>query len=84
MGVVRRFFIRPSHAAVQAPGIQSARHSSVPSIPQCPVVVEDVGLDRNAPEEITALNEVPTNPVGKVDRVALPQLADAAVNRHLA
>lgn len=37
-----------------------------------------------APDEIIALNEMPTNAVGKVDRVALKQLADAAVNRHLA
>ncbi len=37
-----------------------------------------------APEEIIVLDEMPTNAVGKVDRVALQQLADAAVNRHLA
>ncbi len=37
-----------------------------------------------APEEIVVLDEMPTNAVGKVDRVALKQMADAAVNRHLA
>ena len=36
-----------------------------------------------APEEIVVLDEMPTNAVGKVDRVALKQMADAAVNRHL-
>jgi hypothetical protein len=30
------------------------------------------------------LIEMPTNAVGKVDRVALMQMVDAAVNRHLA
>jgi acyl-CoA synthetase (AMP-forming)/AMP-acid ligase II len=37
-----------------------------------------------APEEIMVLDEMPANAVGKVDRVALKQMADAAVNRHLA
>jgi long-chain acyl-CoA synthetase len=37
-----------------------------------------------APDEIIVLDEMPTNCVGKVDRVALQKLADAAVNRHLA
>jgi long-chain acyl-CoA synthetase len=37
-----------------------------------------------APEEIAVLDEMPTNAVGKVDRVALQQMADAAVNRHMA
>jgi acyl-CoA synthetase (AMP-forming)/AMP-acid ligase II len=37
-----------------------------------------------APEEIIVLDEMPINAVGKVDRVALVQMADAAVNRHLA
>jgi long-chain acyl-CoA synthetase len=36
-----------------------------------------------APEEIVQLDEMPTNAVGKVDRAALQQMADAAVNRHL-
>jgi acyl-coenzyme A synthetase/AMP-(fatty) acid ligase len=30
------------------------------------------------------LDEMPVNAVGKVDRVALKQMADAALNRHLA
>jgi hypothetical protein len=30
------------------------------------------------------LDEVPTNAVGKVDRLALLRLAEAALNRHLA
>jgi long-chain acyl-CoA synthetase len=37
-----------------------------------------------APEDIRVLDEMPTNAVGKVDRVVLKQIADAAVNRHLA
>jgi acyl-coenzyme A synthetase/AMP-(fatty) acid ligase len=37
-----------------------------------------------APEAIVVLDEMPTNAVGKVDRVALKQMADSAVNRHLA
>ncbi len=36
-----------------------------------------------APGEIVVLDEMPTTAVGKVDRVALKQLADAALNRHL-
>jgi acyl-coenzyme A synthetase/AMP-(fatty) acid ligase len=36
-----------------------------------------------APDEIIVLDEMPTNAVGKVDRVALKQLADAGANRHL-
>jgi long-chain acyl-CoA synthetase len=37
-----------------------------------------------SPDEIVALNEMPTNAVGKVDRAALKQLAEEAVNTHLA
>jgi acyl-coenzyme A synthetase/AMP-(fatty) acid ligase len=37
-----------------------------------------------APDEIIVLDEMPTSAVGKVDRVALKALAEAAVNRHLA
>src|SRR4051812_40354503 len=37
-----------------------------------------------APDDIVVLEELPINAVGKVDRAALKQLADAAVNRHLA
>ncbi|MGD9724464.1 MAG: class I adenylate-forming enzyme family protein [Pirellulales bacterium] len=36
-----------------------------------------------APDEIVVLDEMPLNAVGKVDRVALKQMADAAANRHL-
>ncbi|HEV7279741.1 MAG TPA: AMP-binding protein [Pirellulaceae bacterium] len=36
-----------------------------------------------APDEIVVLEEMPTNAVGKVDRVALRRLPDAAVNRHI-
>jgi acyl-CoA synthetase (AMP-forming)/AMP-acid ligase II len=36
-----------------------------------------------APDEIVVIDEMPVNAVGKVDRVALKELADAAVNRHL-
>jgi long-chain acyl-CoA synthetase len=36
-----------------------------------------------APDEVIVLDEIPTTAVGKVDRVTLKQLADAAVNRHI-
>jgi len=36
-----------------------------------------------APDEMIVLDQMPTNAVGKTDRVALQQMADAAVNRHL-
>jgi acyl-coenzyme A synthetase/AMP-(fatty) acid ligase len=36
-----------------------------------------------APDEIVVLDEMPTNAVGKVDRVALKEMAEAVVNRHL-
>jgi len=37
-----------------------------------------------APDEIIVIDEMPINAVGKVDRVALKQMAEAAANRHLA
>jgi acyl-CoA synthetase (AMP-forming)/AMP-acid ligase II len=37
-----------------------------------------------APDEIVVLDEMPINAVGKVDRAALKQMAEAIVNRHLA
>lgn len=36
-----------------------------------------------APDEIVVLDSMPTNAVGKIDRVALRQLADGSINRHL-
>jgi acyl-coenzyme A synthetase/AMP-(fatty) acid ligase len=36
-----------------------------------------------APDEIVVLDEMPTTAIGKVDRVALKQLADASINRHI-
>jgi long-chain acyl-CoA synthetase len=36
-----------------------------------------------APDEIVVLDEMPTNAVGKVDRVALKEMAESAANRHL-
>jgi acyl-coenzyme A synthetase/AMP-(fatty) acid ligase len=36
-----------------------------------------------APDEIIILDEMPTTAVGKVDRVALKQLTEAAINRHV-
>ncbi len=36
-----------------------------------------------APDEIIVLNEMPTTAVGKEDRVALKEMANAEVNRHL-
>src|SRR5262249_8566422 len=37
-----------------------------------------------APDDIVVLDEMPTNAVGKVDRVALKELAHDGVNAHLA
>src|SRR6185503_5015928 len=37
-----------------------------------------------APDEIVLLDEMPINAVGKVDRVALKQMAAASTNAHLA
>jgi acyl-coenzyme A synthetase/AMP-(fatty) acid ligase len=53
-----------------------------------PTVAELMRFSRDrvgykAPEEIIVLDEMPINAVGKVDRVALVQMADAATNRHL-
>jgi acyl-coenzyme A synthetase/AMP-(fatty) acid ligase len=36
-----------------------------------------------APEEIIVLDEMPNNAAGKVDRMVLKRLADAAINRQL-
>jgi acyl-coenzyme A synthetase/AMP-(fatty) acid ligase len=36
-----------------------------------------------APDEIIVLDQMPLNAVGKVDRVALKQMADAGINSHL-
>jgi acyl-coenzyme A synthetase/AMP-(fatty) acid ligase len=54
-----------------------------------PTVAELMQFSRDrvgykAPEEIIVLEEMPINAVGKVDRVALMQMADASANRHLA
>jgi len=35
-----------------------------------------------APDDIVVLDEMPMNAAGKVDRVALKQMADAAVQRR--
>jgi acyl-coenzyme A synthetase/AMP-(fatty) acid ligase len=53
-----------------------------------PTIAELIQFSRarigyKAPEEIIVLDEMPTNAVGKVDRVALRNLADAVVNRHM-
>ena len=53
-----------------------------------PTIAELIEFSRarvgyKAPDEIVVLDEMPTNAVGKVDRVALKQMADAAINRHL-
>jgi acyl-coenzyme A synthetase/AMP-(fatty) acid ligase len=54
-----------------------------------PTTAELIGFSRarvgyKAPDEIVVMEEMPLNAVGKVDRVALKQMAGAAVNRHLA
>ena len=56
---------------------------------QPPTVAELIQFSKarvgyKAPDEIIVLDEMPLNAVGKVDRVALKQLADAAANSHLA
>ena len=53
-----------------------------------PTIAELIAFSRarvgyKAPEEIILLAEMPTNAVGKVDRTALLQMADATINRHL-
>lgn len=58
-----------------------------PEVPR-PTLVELMQFSRarvgyKAPEEVIVLDKLPTNAVGKVDRAALQQMADAAVNRHL-
>jgi acyl-CoA synthetase (AMP-forming)/AMP-acid ligase II len=50
----------------------------------CPTIAELIQFSKQlvgykAPDEIIVLNEMPTTPVGKVDRVALKQLAQTAV-----
>jgi acyl-CoA synthetase (AMP-forming)/AMP-acid ligase II len=56
---------------------------------QAPTVAELIQFSKasvgyKAPDEIVVLDEMPLNAVGKVDRVALMQLADDAANSHLA
>jgi long-chain acyl-CoA synthetase len=56
--------------------------------PVRPTVPELIEFSRSrvgykAPDEIIVLDEMPTNAVGKVDRAALKQLAEAMANRHL-
>lgn len=53
-----------------------------------PTIAELIQFSRDrvgykAPDEIILLDAMPINAVGKVDRVALKQLADDAANRHL-
>ena len=45
--------------------------------------VLDGRVGYKAPDEIIVLDEMPTNAVGKVDRVALKQMAEAAANRNV-
>lgn len=54
-----------------------------------PTIAELIAFSRarvgyKAPEEIVAIDQMPLNAVGKVHRVALKQMAETAVNRHLA
>jgi acyl-coenzyme A synthetase/AMP-(fatty) acid ligase len=53
-----------------------------------PTITELIEFSRarvgyKAPDEIIVLDTMPINAVGKVDRVALRQIADAGANRHL-
>lgn len=55
---------------------------------QRPTIAELIDFSRarvgyKAPDEIEVLDEMPLNAVGKVDRVELSRLAEAAANRHL-
>ncbi len=59
------------------PGVPS------PSMPEL-IQFSRARVGYKAPDEIVVLPEMPLNAVGKVDRVALKQLADAAVNNHVA
>jgi acyl-CoA synthetase (AMP-forming)/AMP-acid ligase II len=56
---------------------------SRPTIPQL-IQFSRARVGYKAPDEIVVLDEMPLNAVGKVDRAALKQLADLAVNTHLA
>jgi acyl-CoA synthetase (AMP-forming)/AMP-acid ligase II len=60
-----------------------------PQVARRPTTAQLFGFSRarvgyKAPGEIIVIDEMPINAVGKVDRVALKQMAEAAVNRHLA
>jgi acyl-coenzyme A synthetase/AMP-(fatty) acid ligase len=46
-------------------------------------VPSSIRVGYQAPDEIIILDAMPTNALGKVDRVALKHLADAAVKRQL-
>lgn len=53
-----------------------------------PTIVELIQFSRNqvgykAPDEIIVLDSMPVSAAGKIDRVALKQLADKNTNRHL-
>ncbi len=59
-----------------------------PDVPR-PTTAELIQFSRDhvgykAPDEIIVLDEIPTTAVGKVDRVALKQLAASTANPHLA
>ncbi len=59
-----------------------------PDVPR-PTIAELIQFSRarvgyKAPDEIIVLDEMPINATGKVDRVALKQMADVAVNQHVA
>jgi acyl-CoA synthetase (AMP-forming)/AMP-acid ligase II len=59
-----------------------------PNAAERPTLPELIAFSRarvgyKAPDEIIVLDEMPTNAVGKVDRAALKQLAEATANRHL-
>ncbi len=85
----------PAVAAVGVIGVHDLVHGENvrayvtlrPDAPR-PTMAELIQFSRSrvgykAPDEVIVLREIPTTAVGKVDRVALKQLADAAVNRHI-
>lgn len=86
----------PAVAAVGVIGIHDLVHGEnvrayitfKPDVPR-PTTAELIQFSRDhvgykAPDEIIVLDEIPTTAVGKVDRVALKQLAASTANPHLA
>ena len=63
--------------------IELRREAPRPTIAEL-IAYSKARVGYKAPDEIVVLDEMPINATGKVDRVALKQLAEAAANTHLA